>query len=179
MRAPAELLPTAAPGQPPSLQGAGRPQSPWTHLDGRLNRYPGRQHEVGVQRLGPHAEVHASPGVAGPHVLAPARQAGQSHGPCGRGRTGTDTVTGVSDWPPTGPAEGGARTAAKASGRPAACRALRGSRAAPQARKRPVSSGTGSGVSTGATVRSWRPPADSGWGERRTLFTGDLDPNRN
>lgn len=54
------------------------------HLDRRLDRDPGREHETGVQGLGSHAEVHATPGIAGPDVLVSTRQAGELHSSCGQ-----------------------------------------------------------------------------------------------
>lgn len=64
--------------------GAAWNQVTRAHLDRWLDRDPGRKHETGIQRLGSHAEVHATPGIAGPDVLVSARQAGQFHSSCGQ-----------------------------------------------------------------------------------------------
>lgn len=74
-----EAPPTAAGNACPS--GACWRRSPRAYLDGRLDRYPGRKHETGVQRLGAHSEVHAAPGITGPHVLVSTRQARQFYSP--------------------------------------------------------------------------------------------------
>ena len=57
-------------------------QATSAHLDRRLNCYPGRKHQTGVQRLGANAEVNATPGVTGPDVLVSTGQARQFHSSC-------------------------------------------------------------------------------------------------
>lgn len=71
-----------SPAQHLTSQLRGWDQVTAAYLDRWLNRYPGRKHQTGVQRLGANAEVNATPGVAGPDVLVATGQARQFHSPC-------------------------------------------------------------------------------------------------